>query len=206
MGSLVNLEVFSCTDNMLNTFPAGFGRMKKLHTLNVHNNNLREVPGDLWQCASLRSTNFSSNLLESLPIAPEPETPEDRGVLPAAAYSVEKVYMGDNHLTSDVFHLLALLPNVRMVNLSFNDIYEIPPFTLSRLDKLEALYLSGNKLTSLPSEDLEKLQSLKTLHLNGNRLQTLPSELGAIKSLQNLDVGSNVLKYNIANWPYDWNW
>jgi len=37
-------------------------------------------------------------------------------------------------------------------------------------------------------------------------LQTLPSELGAIKSLLHLDVGSNVLKYNIANWPYDWNW
>jgi adenylate cyclase len=99
-----------------------------------------------------------------------------------------------------------LLPCVKVINLSFNDIYEIPPYTLSRLDKLEALYLSGNKLTSLPSEDLVKLQSLKTLHLNGNRLQTLPSELGAIKSLLHLDVGSNVLKYNIANWPYDWNW
>jgi adenylate cyclase len=61
-------------------------------------------------------------------------------------------------------------------------------------------------LTSLPSEDLEKLQRLTILHLNGNKLQTLPSELGAIKTLQHLDVGSNVLKYNIANWPYDWNW
>jgi adenylate cyclase len=202
---LVNLENFSCTDNLIDTFPVGFGRMTKLHTLNVHNNNLREIPGDLWHCGSLRSTNFSSNLLEALPMAPEPSD-GSRGVMPAGAYSVEKIYMGDNHLTSDVFHLMALLPNVRVINLSFNDIYEIPPYTLSRLGKLEALYLSGNKLTSLPSEDLEKLQNLKTLNLNGNRLQTLPSELGAIKSLQHLDVGSNVLKYNIANWPYDWNW
>lgn len=204
---LVNLENFSCTDNLIDTFPVGFGRMTKLHTLNVHNNNLREIPGDLWHCGSLRSTNFSSNLLEALPMAPEPaDGTSSRGALPAGAYSVEKIYMGDNHLSSDVFHLMALLPNVRVINLSFNDIYEIPPYTLSRLGKLEALYLSGNKLTSLPSEDLEKLQNLKTLNLNGNRLQTLPSELGAIKSLQHLDVGSNVLKYNIANWPYDWNW
>jgi adenylate cyclase len=139
-----------------------------------------------------------------------PEEPDNkdnnRGALPAAAYSVEKIYMGDNHLSSDVFHLLSLLPNVKVINLSFNEIYEIPAYTLSRMVKLEALYLSGNKLTSLPSEDLVRLQSLKTLHLNGNRLQTLPSELGAIKSLLHLDVGSNVLKYNIANWPYDWNW
>jgi adenylate cyclase len=203
---LVNLETFSCTDNLLNTFPDGFGRMQKLHTVNAHNNNLREIPGDLWHCASLRVTNFSSNLLDSLPMAPEPDAATGKGGLPAAAYSVEKIYMGDNHLNGDVFHLLALLPGVKVINLSFNDIYEIPPFTLNRCDKLEALYLSGNKLTSLPSEDLEKLQNLKTLHLNGNRLQTLPSELGAIKSLQHLDVGSNVLKYNIANWPYDWNW
>lgn len=202
---LVNLEVFSCTDNLLNTFPAGFGQMQKLHTLNAHNNNLREIPGDLWMCGSLKVANFSSNLLESLPIAPE--TPESsKGILPPAAYSIERIYFGDNHLTSDVFHLLTLVPGIKVVNLSFNDIYEIPPYTLSRCEKLEALYLSGNKLTSLPSEDLEKLQSLKVLHLNGNRLQTLPSELGAIKSLQHLDVGSNVLKYNIANWPYDWNW
>jgi adenylate cyclase len=38
------------------------------------------------------------------------------------------------------------------------------------------------------------------------QLQTLPAELGKIKKLFALDVGSNVLKYNIANWPYDWNW
>jgi adenylate cyclase len=208
LGKLVNLEVFSCTDNLIDTFPVGFGAMPKLHTVNCHNNNLREIPGDLWHCGSLRSSNFSSNLLNSLPMVPEEANNKgsNGSALPPAAYSVEKLYLGDNQLSSDVFHLLGLLPCVKVINLSFNDIYEIPPYTLSRLDKLEALYLSGNKLTSLPSEDLVKLQSLKTLHLNGNRLQTLPSELGAIKSLLHLDVGSNVLKYNIANWPYDWNW
>lgn len=44
------------------------------------------------------------------------------------------------------------------------------------------------------------------IYVNGNKLQTLPAELGKIKKLYALDVGSNVLKYNIANWPYDWNW
>ncbi|KAJ2520032.1 cysteinyl-tRNA synthetase, partial [Coemansia sp. RSA 1937] len=37
-------------------------------------------------------------------------------------------------------------------------------------------------------------------------LQTLPSWLAKIHGLTVLDVGSNVLKYNITNWPYDWNW
>ncbi|KAF8179042.1 hypothetical protein K438DRAFT_1843469, partial [Mycena galopus ATCC 62051] len=47
---------------------------------------------------------------------------------------------------------------------------------------------------------------LSTLFLNGNQLQTLPQELGKVKSLTVLDVGSNSLKYNINNWEFDWNW
>lgn len=83
---------------------------------------------------------------------------------------------------------------------------------------------------SLPPDDLERLVNLRVMYLNGNKvsswtlrrglllpgdiisvcpprqLQTLPAELGKIKKLYALDVGSNTLKYNIANWPYDWNW
>lgn len=217
---LVNLEILSCTDNLLNALPDAFDKFSKLHTFNMHNNNLREVPSTLWLCGSLRHFNMSSNLLRALhnpPVGWE-EHPamvamnsnlavgEKPKSLPPCCYSLESMLLADNHLGDDSFHLIAISPNLKFLNLSFNDIFEIPSNTIGRLQKLEALYLSGNKLTSLPSEDLEKLQNLKILHLNGNKLQTLPSELGAIKTLQHLDVGSNVLKYNIANWPYDWNW
>lgn len=226
---LTNLEVFSCTDNMLNDLPMGFGKMQNLRILNVHNNNLRSLPADIWGCGSLQQLNASSNLLQQFEEPPEnlvdlmgPEaaavaarkmslaTSEPGGKIvmpvPPAGLSIEKLFMADNHLNDDVFHQIAEMPNLEILNLSFNDIYEIPPGTLPSVTRLEALYLSGNKLTSLPSEDLDKLQRLRILHLNGNKLQTLPSELGAIKTLQHLDVGSNLLKYNIANWPYDWNW
>ena len=93
-----------------------------------------------------------------------------------------------------------------MLNLSFNDIQVIPPSFLRNLTHLEELYLSGNKLTALPTEDLPALTNLKSLFLNGNRLQSLPQELGKIKTLSILDVGSNMLKYNTANWEFDWNW
>jgi adenylate cyclase len=203
--------------------------MQKLRVLNVHNNNLKEIPGDIWGCSSLESLNASSNLLEVFPdppldlvamLGPEATALAARKMsvasssngqfstilVPPAGMSILQLFLGDNRFTDDVFHAVAHMPNLKVLNLSFNDIYEIPTGTLSNNDRLEALYLSGNKLTSLPSEDLEKLQRLRVLHLNGNKLQTLPSELGAIKTLQHLDVGSNVLKYNIANWPYDWNW
>lgn len=217
---LVNLRVLSCTDNLLETLPAGIGRLQKLQILNVHNNNMSSIPAGLWACSSLESFNASSNLIKTMPDPPpideiiafvgsekaaELDLANPGGILPAPS-SIRTLLLADNRFTDDVFLSIVHAPHLRVLNLSFNDIFEVPPNILNRWEMLEQLYLSGNKLTSLPAEDLEKMQSLRVLHLNGNKLQTLPSELGALGNLQHLDVGSNVLKYNIANWPYDWNW
>jgi adenylate cyclase len=98
-----------------------------------------------------------------------------------------------------------LFLELRTLNLSFNDLFEIPPDALCH-QHLYELYLSGNQLTSLPADDIEKLSYLRVLAVNGNKLQTLPAEIGKLRKLLVLDVGNNLLKYNIANWPYDWNW
>ncbi|PSN64321.1 PP2C-domain-containing protein [Corynespora cassiicola Philippines] len=122
------------------------------------------------------------------------------------AGSLRHLFLADNRLTDDVFDELCLLPELRIVNLSYNLIYDIPPRTLRRWQHLTELYLSGNDLTSLPAEDLEEVSSLKVLHINSNKFQVLPAELGKVAKLAILDVASNSLKYNVSNWPYDWNW
>jgi adenylate cyclase len=121
-------------------------------------------------------------------------------------YSLKYLHLADNRLSDECFEQLSLLVELRVLNLSYNEIYDIPLRALSRMPLLNELYLSGNELTSLPAEDLENIQHLKVLHLNGNKFQTLPAELGKIRKLLVLDVGNNSLKYNISNWPYDWNW
>ncbi|KAK4545032.1 hypothetical protein LTR36_003583 [Oleoguttula mirabilis] len=120
--------------------------------------------------------------------------------------SLRHLFLADNRLEDDVFNELVLLPELRILNLSYNQLYDIPPRTIKRWPHLTELYLSGNDLTSLPSEDLEEGSSLKVLHINNNKFQVLPAELGKVQKLAILDVGSNVLKYNVSNWPYDWNW
>lgn len=122
------------------------------------------------------------------------------------AGSLRHLFLADNRLSDDVFDELALLPELRIVNLAYNLIYDIPPRTIRRWHSLTELYLSGNDLTSLPSEDLEEVSSLKVLHINSNKFQVLPAELGKVTKLVILDVASNSLKYNVSNWPYDWNW
>ena len=120
--------------------------------------------------------------------------------------SLRHLYLADNRLTDDVFDEISLLKGLRIVNLSYNELYDIPQRSLRRWPELTELYLSGNELTSLPSDDLEEITSLQVLFINANKFQTLPMELGKLYKLQTLDVGSNALKYNVSNWPYDWNW
>lgn len=122
------------------------------------------------------------------------------------AGSLRHVFLADNRLNDDVFDELCLLPELRIVNLAYNLIYDVPTRTIRRWQHLAELYLSGNDLTSLPSEDLEEVGSLKVLHINNNKFQVLPAELGKVAQLAVLDVASNSLKYNVSNWPYDWNW
>ncbi|KAF7727155.1 cysteinyl-tRNA synthetase [Apophysomyces ossiformis] len=124
---------------------------------------------------------------------------------PPLSLSLRKLFLGDNRLTDDIWSPLSLFLELRILNLSFNDLYEIPPEGLCH-QHLYELYLSGNHLTSLPADDIEKLSYLRVLAVNGNKLQTLPAEIGKLRKLLVLDVGNNILKYNIANWPYDWNW
>ncbi|EON67891.1 hypothetical protein W97_07388 [Coniosporium apollinis CBS 100218] len=122
------------------------------------------------------------------------------------AGSLRHLFLADNRLQDDVFEQLQTLSELRIVNLSYNEIYEVPSRTIRRWQNLVELYLSGNDLTSLPSEDLEETSSLRVLHINCNKFQTLPAELGKVSKLAILDVGNNALKYNVSNWPYDWNW
>jgi adenylate cyclase len=122
------------------------------------------------------------------------------------AGTLRQLYLADNRLQDEVFDELALLPELRILNLSYNILYDIPPRTLRRWPQLTELYLSGNDFTALPAEDLEEVSSLKVLHINNNKFQVLPAELAKVSKLAAMDVGSNMLKYNVSNWPYDWNW
>ena len=122
------------------------------------------------------------------------------------AGSLRYLYLADNRLEDEVFRELVLLPELRVLNVSYNELDDFPQGVLRRWPQLTELYLSGNELTSLPSDDLEESSNLRILHLNANRFQVLPAELCNVHKLSTLDVGSNSLKYNVSNWPYDWNW
>ena len=124
------------------------------------------------------------------------------------AGALRHLSMADNRLGDDIFDMICLLPELRVLNLSYNELDDVPQNIFRRWPHLHALYLSGNDISALPREDLELMENhpLKALYLNGNKFQVLPAELGKVKKMAVLDIGSNALKYNVSNWRYDWNW
>ncbi|KAJ9157391.1 Adenylate cyclase [Pleurostoma richardsiae] len=120
--------------------------------------------------------------------------------------SLRNLYLADNQLDDDVFDQLILLGELRVLNLSYNDLTDMPQRSIKSWPQLVELYLSGNELTSLPADDLEEYSLLQVLHINSNKFTNLPADISRAKKLAVLDCGSNYLKYNISNVPYDWNW
>ncbi|KAI5292695.1 cysteinyl-tRNA synthetase, partial [Ascosphaera atra] len=122
------------------------------------------------------------------------------------AGSLRYLSLADNRLDDEIFQQLALLKELRVLNLSYNELTELPQGLVRRWRSLSELYISGNEFSALPSDDFEESSQLSILHINANKFQSLPAELSRAEKLSVLDVGSNALKYNVSNWRYEWNW
>ncbi|PWY99847.1 adenylate cyclase [Testicularia cyperi] len=231
IGELKMLQKLFVHNNNLKTLPQSIWLCESLTSINVSSNLLESFPtvpagppegrGDalangMGETAGIngggsaisaaRKGSTSSSLTQHGAVGNGGAATLTEVYVAPLSLSLQKLRLGDNRLGDEVFSVLSHLQVLEVLNLSFNEIFEIPNFTLTKLPKLRELYMSGNQLSTIPADDLVVLQELRILHLNGNKLMTLPTELGKLKKLANLDVGNNVLKYNIANWHYDWNW
>ncbi|KAJ0160901.1 Adenylate cyclase, partial [Colletotrichum tanaceti] len=122
------------------------------------------------------------------------------------AGSLRNLHLAENKLDDEVFDQITMLNELRVLNLSWNYINDMPQRSIKSWPQMVELYLSGNELTTLPADDLEDGSLLQVLHINGNKFTNLPADISRAKKLAVFDCGSNYLKYNICNVPYDWNW
>ena len=79
---------------------------------------------------------------------------------------------------------LGMLLNLKTLNLSRNQLDEKSfPQTMTRLQMLEEVNLSSNNLTEIPPFILE-LPRLKVLHMAENRLTSIPESIGRLTTLE----------------------
>nr|XP_004650159.2 leucine-rich repeat-containing G-protein coupled receptor 5 isoform X1 [Jaculus jaculus] len=82
------------------------------------------------------------------------------------------------------------------LDLSMNNISQLPPSPLHSLRFLEELRLAGNALTHIPKGAFTGLYSLKVLMLQNNQLRQVPTEaLQNLQSLQSLRLDANHISY-----------
>ena len=219
---LCSLYSLNASSNLLGSFPdppvETSARLVSTSAMSTSSSAAIPCDADLQGSMTVKPNGPSTHLANSLPSAhlkPLPVPPSvSQGTPshhrstsgPPLAATLQNLRLGDNRLPDDVFYPLSQFLSLKILNLSHNFIADIPRGKIPNPGNLQELYLSGNQLTTLPADDIESLRNLRVLHVSGNKLTTLPAELGKINRLLVLDVGCNQLKYNIANWPYDWNW
>jgi len=218
IGKLSKLRSLEVHNNNIKVVPASIWNCGELEYINVSANIVQSFPFPPVTTGSIDAGDATKSIVPAAISTASPTVQQERkgsgasftniNAVNAAPLSVslKKLRLCDNRLTDEVFNIVARFVCLEVLNLSFNEIYEVPAGRLSKNLRLQELYLSGNNLSSIPAEDIAQLRDLETLYINGNKLQTLPAELGQLRKLVNLDVGNNNLKYNIANWNYDWNW
>lgn len=135
----------------------------------------------------LKSVDFSHNLLRRL----------TERMFDGVQNTLEEIHLGHNKLGDQLNPIfstseLRQLKNLKILDLSFNQLKLIDSRVFEGLFSLEILNLENNNLRNVPSESLINLLSLKTLLLQENDLSQLsPSSFPKLSSLQILNLTGN---------------
>lgn len=177
---LKELSIEFC--KIANLSDGAFRGLKELRNLTVRTHNTD------WSAMSLEvsSNAFTDELrlLERLDLGENNMWSLPEGVL-CPLYSLEVLNLTRNRLREVSGFKFAASPsercgaNLRLLDLSRNNIDRLPSAQMSGLSRLQKLYLQGNGLSYLADRALEGMVALHILKLSDNRLVSLPPELFA---------------------------
>jgi internalin A len=151
--------------------------MEQLEVLEVHDNELAELPESLSQLTQLRIVSLSYNQFTELP--------NFIGKLT----QLHSLFLSTNKLKK-IPESVSQLIKLEVLNLDNNRLTELPD-SIGHLTQLEILSLSNNELTTLP-ESVGQLTQLQTLYLDNNKLMDLPKPLLSLAKLKWLYLHGNI--------------
>ncbi|XP_061510197.1 toll-like receptor 6 [Anopheles gambiae] len=199
LSNMTGLKILNVSYNNLVEIPKNtFPKLYELHTIDVSHNNISHIYNAVFQnLLSLRNLNLSHNALEkigpstfgTLPTLLELDLSYNRlrditrGAL-AKTTGLRFLHMQHNKLEK-VFQIPISLNEL---NLSHNEIAEIPEKTWPTMNSLLGLDLSHNRLgNNLARGSFAGLLTLQRLHLVSNGISTVPkdsfSDLGTMQYL-----------------------
>uniref|UniRef100_A0A182P4B2 Ig-like domain-containing protein n=1 Tax=Anopheles epiroticus TaxID=199890 RepID=A0A182P4B2_9DIPT len=180
-----------------------FDTLDELRYLNVNQNQIYILPSTVFSALrSLRSLDLSNNLMRSLPNS-----------IFAGQHSLVRLHLDATNLeslsnwVSRNNHTVnkEILRNLRYLSIRNNTrLKEIEPCVFRNVPNLETLLLSNNRLTSLPKE-IGELRRLRYLDVGSNDIMYIPEQIRTLHELQyanflDNDYGCDCHMHWILSW------
>ena len=173
------LQGLELMDMFGENFPKCICELEGLRFLSVRNNKLYKLPEEITNLKNLEVLNLYWN--ENLS-----ELPQDLEKLS----KIRNINIGGNPKLdlSITFMLLAKLPNLKSVTLSFNKIKVLPVET-GLLSQVEELIIDNNLLEELP-EEMSELKNLKRITLTNNNFTSIPKVISTLPNIEEVDLAN----------------
>lgn len=173
------VEQLNLADNDITEIPVELFKMPRLRILNLDSNKITEIP------EAIGESNISSLLISQNPIKKIPKLPKSLDSLFASYCEIE-----------DVSEIFVNCLRITKICLSGNKIQKFPSSESLKFPHLQILSLSQCGLTNFPSEFLineDATCKIVSLDISYNMIDSIPANFSA-PYLVDLDISHNKLK------------
>ncbi|XP_031989129.1 leucine-rich repeat-containing G-protein coupled receptor 6 isoform X1 [Corvus moneduloides] len=202
---LHSLETLDLNYNELLEFPGAIRTLGRLQELGFHNNNIKAIPENAFVGNPLLQTiHFYDNPIQfvgqsAFQYLPKLHTLSLNGATDIREFPDLKgtTSLEVLTLTRAGIHFLPRrmcqqLPSLRVLELSHNQIEELPSF--HQCQQLEELGLQHNKIHEIRADTFMQLMALRSIDLSWNNIQFIhPEAFVTLHSLTKLDLTDNQL-------------
>ncbi|XP_072419306.1 leucine-rich repeat-containing G-protein coupled receptor 6 isoform X2 [Chiloscyllium punctatum] len=202
---LHSLETLDLNYNDLEEFPVAIRTLSKLQELGFHNNNIKAIPEKAFVGNPLLQTiHFYDNPIQfvgksAFQYLPKLHTLSLNGAIEIKEFpdlkgttSLEILTLTQAGITSLPRGLCQQLPNLRVLELSYNQIHVLPSF--HNCQKLEEIGLQHNRITEIRADTFQQLMALRSLDLSWNKIAEIHLDaFASLRSLTKLDLTFNQL-------------
>lgn len=200
---LHSLETLDLNYNTLMEFPTAIRSLRHLKELGFHSNNIQSIPEHAFTGnPSLTTIFFYDNPIQfvgrsAFKNLPELQTLSLNGAANLTEFpdlsgteSLESLTITGAKITSLPPSVCEQLPNLELLDLSYNQLQTLPVF--SGCESIQEIDLHHNEIQELEENTFHGLMSLHSLDLSWNKLSSMkPNSFSALPALTKLDLSSN---------------